>query len=84
VGLAKRLRRCLGLASTALLLLGGARLLKDSHSVRSYVLLTWGAVLVPIIGLNPNNLIVLLVAGHAGYSHWCALIINYCTLAVPA
>jgi len=51
----------LSLASTALLLMGGARLLKDSHSVRTYVLLTWGAVLVPVVGFNPNNLIVLLV-----------------------
>jgi hypothetical protein len=51
----------LSVVCVALLLMGGARLLKDFHSVRAHVLLIWAAVLLPIIGLNPNNLAVMLV-----------------------
>lgn len=49
------------LATLALLLIGGARLLRDFHSIRSHLLLLWGALLLPLIGLNPNNLAVLYV-----------------------
>ena len=33
----------------------------DYHSVRSYVLLLWLAVLMPVIGLNPTQLNALFV-----------------------
>lgn len=38
----------------ALVILGGYRLIKDWHSVRSHVLLSWLALLVPAIGLGMN------------------------------
>lgn len=46
----------ISIVSVALLLMGGARLLRDFHSVRAHVLLIWAAVLLPVIGLNPNNI----------------------------
>lgn len=45
----------------ALATLGLIRTVMDYHSVRSYVLLLWLAVLVPVIGLNPTQLNVLFV-----------------------
>lgn len=51
----------LSLAAAALLGIGAVRLLTDFHSVRSYLLLIWAAILIPIIGFNPNNLTVLFV-----------------------
>lgn len=51
----------LSVASVALLLIGGARLLRDFHSVRAHLLLIWGALLMPIIAFNPNNLAVMLI-----------------------
>lgn len=51
----------LSIVSVALLLMGGARLLRDFHSVRAHVLLIWAAVLLPVIGLNPNNLAVMMI-----------------------
>lgn len=51
----------LTLVSVALLLMGGARLLRDFHSVRAHVLLIWAALLLPIVGFNPNNLAVVFV-----------------------
>lgn len=51
----------LSIVSAALLLMGGARLLKDFHSVRAHVLLIWAAILLPVVGLNPNNLAFTLV-----------------------
>lgn len=45
----------------ALATLGLIRTIMDYHSVRSYVLLLWLAVLIPVIGLNPNQLNVLFV-----------------------
>lgn len=49
------------LSGAALIAIGGMRLLGDFHSVRAYVLLIWLALLIPIIGFNPNNLTVLFV-----------------------
>lgn len=51
----------LSIVSVALLLMGGARLLRDFHSVRAHVLLIWAAVLLPVIGLNPTSLAVMIV-----------------------
>lgn len=45
----------------ALATLGLIRTIMDYHSVRSYVLLLWLAVLIPVIGLNPTQLNVLFV-----------------------
>lgn len=67
----------LGLASTALLIMGGARLIRDSHSIRAHVLLVWAAVLVPVTALNPNNLIVLLVPAMLVMAIGVHLIITY-------
>ena len=50
-----------GITSLVLVVIGGIRLLGDFHSVRAYVLLIWLALLIPIIGFNPNNLTVLFV-----------------------
>jgi 4-amino-4-deoxy-L-arabinose transferase-like glycosyltransferase len=47
--------------TAVLVVIGGFRLLGDFHSVRAYVLLIWMALLIPIIGFNPNNLTVLFV-----------------------
>lgn len=44
-----------------LMTIGVIRLLRDFHAVRAYVLLIWGAVLIPVIGLNPSNPIILMV-----------------------
>lgn len=49
------------IAALVLVIIGGIRLLGDFHSVRAYVLLIWLALLIPIIGFNPNNLTVLFV-----------------------
>lgn len=51
----------ISVVSALLLGVGAFRLLRDFHAVRAYVLLIWGAVLIPIIGLNPNNLMILMV-----------------------
>jgi hypothetical protein len=51
----------LSIVSAALLLTGGARLLRDFHSVRAHVLLLWAALLLPIVAFNPSDLTVLLV-----------------------
>jgi hypothetical protein len=51
----------LSIVSVSLLLMGGARLLRDFHSVRAHVLLIWAAVLLPVIGLNPSHLAVVMV-----------------------
>lgn len=67
----------LSLTSIALLLMGGARLLKDAHSVRTHVLLIWGAILIPIAGFNPNNLIVLLIPALFVVAVGVHLIISY-------
>lgn len=67
----------LGLATIALLLLGGLRLLKDFHAVRSHVLLIWLAILVPIIGFNPQNLAVLMVPAFLATAIGLQLIIRY-------
>lgn len=45
----------------ALATLGLIRTIMDYHSVRSYVILLWLAVLAPVIGLNPGKLHVLFV-----------------------
>ncbi|MGH7196433.1 MAG: ArnT family glycosyltransferase [Candidatus Saccharimonadales bacterium] len=49
------------LGVTVILLIGLIRLLTDFHSVRAYMLLIWLAILLPIIGFNPDNLTVLFV-----------------------
>lgn len=67
----------LSLTSAALLLMGGARLLRDSHSVRTHVLLIWGAVLLPVISFNPDNLIFLLVPSLLVIAIGVHLIISY-------
>jgi hypothetical protein len=51
----------LGLATAAIGLIGAARLIRDIHSVRSHFLLIWGAILLPVVALNPTNLAVLFV-----------------------
>jgi hypothetical protein len=51
----------MSVVSVALLLMGGARLLRDFHSVRAHVLLIWAAILLPVIALNPNNLAVAMI-----------------------
>ena len=51
----------MSVVSVALLLMGGARLLRDFHSVRAHVLLIWAAILLPVIALNPNSLAVAMI-----------------------
>jgi hypothetical protein len=51
----------LGIVTTTLLLIGGARLLRDFHSIRAHLLLIWAAVLVPIVAFNPNQLAILII-----------------------
>lgn len=67
----------LSLVSLALLIMGGIRLLRDSHSVRAHVLLFWSAILIPVVALNPNNLIVLLVPAMLVMAIGVHLVINY-------
>jgi 4-amino-4-deoxy-L-arabinose transferase-like glycosyltransferase len=50
----------LGLVTVTLLVIGGARLLRDFHSVRAHVLLIWAALLLPIVAFNPSQLTILL------------------------
>jgi hypothetical protein len=76
-GFGEMLTPLVSLASLALLFMGAARLLRDSHSVRSHLLLFWAAVLVPVVALNPNNLIVLLVPVMLVMAIGVHLIINY-------
>lgn len=45
----------LGIPTIAFAAFGLIRTIGDYHSVRSYVLLLWLAVLLPIIGLNPES-----------------------------
>lgn len=51
----------ISVVSALLLAVGVVRLLRDFHAVRAYVLLIWGAVLIPVVGLNPTNLMILMV-----------------------
>jgi 4-amino-4-deoxy-L-arabinose transferase-like glycosyltransferase len=51
----------LGVPMIALATIGLIRTIMDYHSVRSYVLLLWLAVLLPVIGLNPTHLNVVFV-----------------------
>jgi 4-amino-4-deoxy-L-arabinose transferase-like glycosyltransferase len=51
----------LGIPMIALATIGLIRTFVDYHSVRSYVLLLWLAVLTPVIGLNPDRLNVVFV-----------------------
>ncbi len=51
----------LGIPMAALATIGLIRTIMDYHSVRSYVLLLWLAVLTPVIGLNPTHLNVVFV-----------------------
>lgn len=67
----------LSLATAALLLLGGIRLFRDFHAVRSHVLLIWLAILLPIIAFNPNNLAVLMVPAFLATAIGIQLIIRY-------
>ncbi len=77
VSFTESLTPLLSLASTALLLMGGARLLRDAHSVRAYVLLMWGAILIPIVAFNPGNLVFLLVPSMLVIAIGVHLTINY-------
>jgi 4-amino-4-deoxy-L-arabinose transferase-like glycosyltransferase len=51
----------LNIPIVALATVGLIRTVMDYHSVRSYVLLLWLAVLMPVIGLNPTHLSVVFV-----------------------
>src|SRR6266550_4589961 len=51
----------LSIPVAALATVGLVRAFTDYHSVRSYVLILWIAVLIPVIGLNPSHLNVLFV-----------------------
>ena len=51
----------LGIPIIALATLGLIRTIIDYHSVRSYVLLLWLAILTPVIGLNPTQLNIIFV-----------------------
>jgi hypothetical protein len=51
----------LGIPMVTLATVGLIRTIMDYHSVRSYVLLLWLAVLTPVIGLNPTHLNVVFV-----------------------
>lgn len=51
----------LSIPTITLAAIGLIRTISDYHSVRSYVLLLWLAVLIPVIGLNPTHLNVLFV-----------------------
>lgn len=77
VSFSETLTPLISLASAALLLMGAARLLKDAHSVRTHVLLIWGAVLLPVVALNPDNLVVLLVPAMLVMAIGVHLIISY-------
>lgn len=61
VGTTETITPALGVVSVALLLMGGARLLRDFHSVRAHLLLIWAALLLPVVGFNPGHLAVMLV-----------------------
>ncbi len=67
----------LSLPMLAFLIAGGLRILHQSHSVRAYVLLIWAALLVPIVGLNPSNLTVLLVPSMLVATIGVGLLITY-------
>lgn len=67
----------LSLVGVALLLMGGARLLRDFHSVRAHVLLIWAAVLLPVIGLNPHNLAAVMIPALLVITIGLNLIIRY-------
>jgi len=51
----------LTLPTVALATIGLILTIMDFHSVRSYVLLLWLAVLLPVVGINPTHLNVLFV-----------------------
>lgn len=51
----------MGIPMIALATIGLIRTVMDYHSVRSYVLLLWLAVLTPVVGLNPTHLNVVFV-----------------------
>lgn len=51
----------LSIPVAALATIGLIRTIMDFHSVRSYVLLLWLAVLIPVIGINPTHLDVIFV-----------------------
>lgn len=67
----------LDLATGLLLLTGGIRLLRDFHAVRSHFILVWVAILIPIIGFNPNNLVALMVPAMLVIPIGIQLIIRY-------
>jgi len=47
------------IAASVLMLFGALRVLRDHHSSRSYVLLIWLALLLPLISLHPELIFVL-------------------------
>ncbi|HSE29662.1 MAG TPA: glycosyltransferase family 39 protein [Candidatus Saccharimonadales bacterium] len=49
------------LAAALFLVAGIVRILRDFHAIRTYLLLIWAALLIPIMGFNPNNLTVLMI-----------------------
>lgn len=49
------------IASIVLMGFGLYRVLKDHHATRTYTLLLWLAIIIPVIGLMPDNLIILFV-----------------------
>lgn len=67
----------ISLTALALLLIGGVRLLRDFHSVRSHVLLIWAALLIPLMGLNPTSYALLFVPTMLVVAIGLYQIINY-------
>lgn len=61
IGFGEVLTPLISLAVGVFFVVGSIRLLRDYHAVRSYALLLWLAILIPVIGFNPGNLTVLLV-----------------------
>lgn len=51
----------ISLVSVLFLIAGAVRILRDFHAIRTYLLLIWTALLVPIMGFNPDNLTVLMI-----------------------
>jgi len=61
IGIGPSITPLLSIPVVALATIGLIRTIMDFHSVRSYVLLLWLAVLIPVIGIDPTHLNVIFV-----------------------
>lgn len=61
IGFGEFVTPLISIVAALFLIAGAARILRDFHAIRTYLLLIWAALLIPIMGFNPDNLTVLMI-----------------------